>query len=287
MKPIKSLIILLLIVVSNYSCTSDSNSDSTDFVDLEAKVETNVSYGDHESQTYDIYLPAHRDIDTKTLILVHGGGWTSGDKADMNDFVELIQKDLPNLAILNMNYRLADDTSEAYPMQINDITAVVNQFNANINDYQISSDFGFIGTSAGAHLAMLWSYAFNENQQAKMVCSIVGPTNFTDPEYLENVDSEISLLLTHVYGLELSTAFLEKVSPYHQVTEDAPPTILFYGGKDDLVPTSQGAMLQSKLQDLGVMHEYTLYPEEGHGWTGIELLDTWSKLKTFIGAHLE
>ncbi|WP_299781469.1 alpha/beta hydrolase [uncultured Formosa sp.] len=287
MKPIKSLIILLLIAVTSYSCTSDSNSDANDFVDLEARVETDIPYGNHESQTYDIYLPADRDIDTKTLILVHGGGWTSGDKADMDDFVKLIQKDLPNLAILNMNYRLADTSSEVYPMQINDITAVVNQFNTNLSDYQISSDFGFIGTSAGAHLAMLWSYTFNDDQQAKMVCSIVGPTNFTDPEYLENVNSEALLLLTQVYGLDLNTDFLEKVSPYHQVTENAPPTILFYGGKDDLVPSTQGAQLQSKLQDLGVMHEYTLYPEAGHGWDGLELLDTWSKLKVFIGANLE
>ena len=287
MKPIKTIIILLIIVVTSFSCTSDSTTDGNDFVDLKATTLTDVLYGDHESQTYDLYLPAHRDLNTKTLILVHGGGWTSGDKADMDAFIALVQKDLPNTAVLNMNYRLADETSEAYPMQINDITSVVNHLNANLEDYQISDDFGFIGTSAGAHLAMLWSYAFDDDQQTKMVCSIVGPTNFTDPEYLENVDYQALLLLTQVYGLDLTTEFLETVSPYHQVTEDAPPTILFYGGKDPLVPTSQGAMLQSKLQDLGIMHEYTLYPEAGHGWTGLELLDTWSKLKAFIEAHLE
>ncbi|MBP1839820.1 alpha/beta hydrolase [Formosa algae] len=286
MKPIKSLIILLLIVVTNYSCTSDSNSDGNDFVDLEAYVALDVPYGDDESQTYDIYLPAHRDEDTKTLILVHGGGWTSGDKNDMNGFIQLIQADLTDVAILNMNYRLVDEATQAYPTQINDITAVVNQLNANLDTYQISSDFGFIGTSAGAHLAMLWSYAFNNSDQAKMVCSIVGPTNFTDPEYLENTSSDTLLLLTQLYGLDLTTEFLETVSPYHQVTEDAPPTILFYGGKDPLVPVTQGSALQTKLQELGVMHEYTLYPEEGHGWAGLELLDTWSKLKGFINENL-
>ncbi|MDW5289735.1 alpha/beta hydrolase [Formosa sp. PL04] len=287
MKPIKTIIILLIIAVTSYSCSSDSTSDANDFVDLEAAVKIDVPYGDHESQTYDIYLPAHRDIDTKTLILVHGGGWTSGDKNDMNDIVELIKTDLPNLAILNMNYRLVDETTEAYPMQINDITSVVSHLNANLDAYQISDDFGFIGTSAGAHLAMLWSYAFNDAQQAKMVCSIVGPTNFTDPAYLESVNSDMLKLLQELYGLELTTEFLEKVSPYHQVTQSAPPTILFYGGKDPLIPVSQGDMLQIKLQELGVMHEYTLYPDAGHGWIGLELLDTWFQLKSFIEAHLE
>ncbi|QDO95339.1 alpha/beta hydrolase [Formosa sediminum] len=287
MKPIKSLIILLLIAVTSYSCTSDSNSSENDFTDLEASVKFNVSYGDNEFQTYDLYLPENRDVDTKTLILVHGGGWTSGDKSDMDAFVELIQNDLPDVAILNMNYRLVDNATEAYPTQINDISSVVNHLNANLETYQISSDFGFIGTSAGAHLALLWSYAFNDLNQAKMVCSIVGPTNFTDPEYIEQIDSEELQALIELYGLDLTTTFLEQVSPYLQVTEDAPATILFYGGKDPLVPASQGSDLQDKLEALGVMHEYTLYPEEGHGWDGLELLDTWSKLKRFITENLD
>ncbi|CDF78839.1 putative carbohydrate esterase (CE10) [Formosa agariphila KMM 3901] len=287
MKPIKSIIILLLIAVSSYSCTSDTTSDTNEFTDLEALIKTDVSYGNHESQTYDIYLPEHRDIDTKTLILVHGGGWTSGDKNDMNGFVALIQKDLPNTAIVNMNYRLVDESTEAYPTQINDISAVINHLNANLDAYQISDDFGFIGTSAGAHLALLWSYAFNENELIKMVCSIVGPTNFTDPAYLENLNFNTASLLENLYGIDLTTEFLETVSPYHQVTAAAPPTVLFYGGKDPLVPTSQGDQLQHKLQELGIMHEYTLYPEAGHGWAGLELLDTWSKLKSFIEAHLD
>ncbi|MFB9052553.1 alpha/beta hydrolase fold domain-containing protein [Formosa undariae] len=287
MKPIKTIIILLFIAVTCFSCTSDSTSEGSDFLDLEATIKTDVEYGIEEFQTYDIYLPAHRDIDTKTLILVHGGGWTSVDKKDMNTFIELIQKDLPNLAILNMNYRLVDETSEAYPMQINDITAVVNHLNSNIDAYQISKDFGFVGVSAGAHLAMLWSYAFDDTQQTKMVGSIVGPTNFTDPAYLEDLNFNTLNQLEQLYGLDLTTEFLEKISPYHQITELAPPTILFYGGKDPLIPTSQGDQLQSKLQELGIMHEYTLYPEAGHGWEGLELLDTWSKLKVFIGANLE
>jgi len=287
MKPIKTIIILLLIAVSNFSCTSDTSSDGNEFIDLEAVVKTDVSYGSDESQTYDIYLPAHRDIDTKTLILVHGGGWTSGDKNDMNGFVALIQKDLPNTAIVNMNYRLVDESIQAYPTQINDISSVINHLNTNLEAYQISDDFGFVGTSAGAHLALLWSYAFNDTDQIKMVCSIVGPTNFTDPAYLENVNLDTYASLGELYGLDITTDFLEKVSPYHQVTATAPPTILFYGGKDPLVPESQGDQLQHKLQELGVMHEYTLYPEAGHGWAGLELLDTWSKLKSFIEAHLD
>ncbi|WP_435133168.1 alpha/beta hydrolase fold domain-containing protein [Formosa sp. A9] len=284
MKPIKILFLCVVIAVTTWSCSSDASNDVSEYIDLEAATQLDVAYGDHESQVYDIYLPAHRDETSKTLILIHGGGWTSGDKKDMNGFVELVKSDLPNMAIVNMNYRLANEAAEAFPMQINDVTGVVNHVKSKLNDYQISDDFGLIGTSAGAHLALLWSYGYDTDNDAKMVCSIVGPTNFTDPAYLEN---ENIALLQDIYGIEISTDLLEILSPYHQVTTEAPPTILFYGGKDPLIPVSQGSMLQSKLQELGVMHEYTLYPDAAHGWAGLELLDTWSKLKTFIKAHLE
>ena len=139
--------------------------------------------------------------------------------------------------------------------------------------------------SAGAHLSLLWSYAFDSNNQSDMVCSVVGPTNFTDPAYLDNTDPVLQELLSNL-GIDTSTPFLEEVSPYHRATTSSPPTILFYGGQDPLIPTSQGTDMRDKLADLNVTHEFTLYPNEGHGWVGINLLDTSLKLKAFIETHM-
>ena len=245
----------------------------------------NLAYGAHPRQILDVYLPAGRSADTKTLLLLHGGGWSSGDKSSMTPIVGLIQKDLPHLAIVNMNYRLADANTSPFPMQIEDITAAVDFLKENNVLYNISENMGFIGTSAGAQLALLWCYAFNTDNQAKMVCSIVGPTNFTDPAYLENTSEDMQQLLATL-GNNLSNEYLESVSPLHQVTTSAPPTILFYGGMDPLIPISQGLDLRDKLKQLEVEHEFTLYENAGHGWSGLELLDTWQKLRLFCEAHL-
>ncbi|MCH7523815.1 MAG: hypothetical protein IIC74_02095 [Bacteroidetes bacterium] len=64
-----------------------------------------------------------------------------------------------------------------------------------------------------------------------MVSSIVGPTNFTDPAYLNSTEFQN---LFSGFGINLTTDFLEEISPYHQVDTFAPPTILFYGGQDPL-----------------------------------------------------
>jgi acetyl esterase/lipase len=99
----------------------------------------------------------------------------------MNVIKDLIRLDLPNLAIANINYRLANQSEKPYPMQIEDITSIINFLKENKAKFTISENIGFIGTSAGAHLSLLWSYAFDDNKKVNMVCSIVGPTNFTDP----------------------------------------------------------------------------------------------------------
>nr|WP_321227877.1 alpha/beta hydrolase [uncultured Psychroserpens sp.] len=283
MKTFKITFLLLFISFGIVSCSSDDSQDSTP---LEFRQELNVSYGTDSDQVFDIYLPANRTLDTKVLILVHGGGWTSGDKADMNPLKDLSLQDLPNIAIVNINYRLADSDNQPYPMQIDDITTIVNLLKTNQNDYVISNDIGFLGTSAGAHLSMLWSYAFNTNDDVKMVASIVGPANFTDPAYLENEDPLLQEIID-TFGIDTSTAYLEEISPYHQATTTSPPTILFYGGQDPLIPTSQGVDMDVKLSELGVTHQFTLYPNAGHGWVGLELLDTWTKLKAFTQTHLE
>ena len=287
MKALKSTFLIFVIALSTFSCSNEKANEDTITVLDPSKYyqELNISYGENADQKFDLYLPANRTADTKVMILVHGGGWSAGDKSEMNPIKDLLRQDFPNLAIVNINYRLADENNKPYPMQIDDITTIINHLKDNKAKYTISNAIGFIGTSAGAHLSLLWSYAFDANSNVNMVCSIVGPTNFTDPAYLNNTDPDLQALLD-LYGENATTAFLEETSPYHQATVLSPPTILFYGGQDPLIPTTQGTDMRDKLQSLGVTHEFTLYPNAGHGWVGLELIDTWVKLKGFINNHL-
>lgn len=278
----------LIFIIAISSCSNETveNEFFGNIFDPSVYYEAlNIEYGADINQKFDLYLPANRTATTKIMILVHGGGWTSGDKSDMDPIKDLIRQDFPNLAIVNINYKLADTNNSPYPMQIEDMTSIINYLKDNKLKYTISEDIGFIGTSAGAHLSLLWSYAFDTNKKVDMVCSIVGPTNFTDPAYLNNTSPDLQELLD-LFGPQTSLAFLKEASPFHQVTEQAPPTILFYGGQDSLIPITQGTDLRDKLQALGVTHEFTLYENEGHGWVGLSLLDTWTKLKMFTQIHL-
>jgi acetyl esterase/lipase len=289
MKLLKLTLLNFLLILSVNSCSEENPNNGKDLDNnlnpAEYYEELNIEYGNDINQKFDLYLPSNRTNTTKTMILVHGGGWSSGDKIDMNGIKDLVRQDFPNVAVVNINYRLADANNRPYPMQIDDISAIINYLKNRKADYTISEKFGFIGISAGAHLSLLWCYAFDTNTNSNMVCSIVGPTNLTDPAYLENTDPALQQLL-NLYGDNLDLPYLEEASPYHRVTASATPTILFYGGQDPLIPTSQGIDLRDKLLDLNVVHEFTLYPDASHGFGLLELLDTWAKIKVFIQTHL-
>ncbi len=278
---------LLSLIFVLFSCSNDSDTttDTQNPANTVAATQMlNVSYGSDSAQVYDIYLPENRNENTKVIILIHGGGWTSGDKIEMNSFKTIAGEDLPEYAVVNMNYRLASQGVSPFPMQLNDITAVINHLKANQSNYIISEDYGFIGVSAGAHLAMLWSYDYDTQNNINMVASIVGPTNLADPAYNNNPALQIDTLMQY-FGVTPSVDFLETYSPLHQVKTTSAPTILFYGGMDPLIPNSQGIDMDAKLTQLNVVHEFTFYPNEAHGWVGTNLLDTWLKLKTFIQTH--
>lgn len=278
---------LILIVLCTYSCTK---SNENDIPKNTASAEiTNVLYGTTSSQKYDIYLPENRTIsNTKVIILIHGGSWISGDKNDLNPLVSDLKNQFPNYAIVNINYQLATIEKSPFPMQINDIQLVINHLKSKSSEYEITTRIGIIGISAGGHLGMLYAYDFDVLNTIEMVCSIVGPTNFLDENYTDNPEfSNIISTIQLITGVNYfdNPSYYSNFSPYYVASESAPPTILFYGGMDPLVPISQGIDLHNKLDELGVINEFTLYENEGHGWEGLPLTDTYSKLENFIAKH--
>lgn len=285
MKYLNPIFLSILFIFLLSSCKRDDviTNESDNLSAQESYQALDVSYGSDINQKMDIYLPSNRNLDTKIMILVHGGGWSSGDKSSMNSYKNLLLQNFSNLVVVNINYRLANETNSVYPMQLNDITSVINYLKERRDYYVISDEIGFIGVSAGGHLSLLWSYAFDSNSKTNMVCSIVGPTNFTDPAYLDDPNFDTYM---NRFSVNLTTSYLEEISPYHNVNSSSPPTILFYGGQDPLIPTSQGVALNDELETLGVIHQFTLYENEGHGWGGLNNLDTWAKMKIFIETHL-
>jgi acetyl esterase/lipase len=278
------LLFLLFTACSSDEITAPENLNTK----IPAEVMTDVKYGPDSAHTLDLYLPAERSINTtKILVFIHGGGWIAGDKSDMKDYIPLLQKSLPGYAIANLNYRLAQPPNRpAFPNQFLDLKLALEYLNTEAKNLGIKAEFAFIGASAGAHLALQFDSVYDLDDKVKLVCSIVGSTDFTDPFYTGNPDFDTALeQLVDESAYTGITDFARTISPAHLVTHRTSPTILFYGKKDPLVPTSNGIFLKEQLDASGVINSFTLY-EGGHGdWEDDENSNMQLQLKTFIEKH--
>lgn len=277
--------IMLMVLISG--CVMDNPE-----ITIEEEEFLNLSYGNNVYQQFDLFLPANRSqATTNVLVLVHGGGWIEGDKQDISGFYDYFKGFSDDFAIANINYRLGDLTDSPLPMQMEDIAAFIEFFKKNAESYQVNPSFSFFGISAGAHLSMLYSYSYDLNQDIKVVCNMVGPTDFLDDLYVQATDSVTIDLFNNVQvimGLPIdgNESYYESISPKYLVNNSTVPTISFYGGEDLLVPEEQGELLRDELNLNGISNEYFFYPDGGHGWGEPDIFDTLDKVLSFSKEHM-
>lgn len=243
----------------------------------------NARYGSGTRQLADIYLPANRSASsTKTIILLHGGSWIAGDKADLAPLLPQFRGNMPEAAFVNINYTLADgNAANTHPAQMKDISALLQFLRSKRSEWNISDSWTLLGVSAGGHLSLLYAFAYDSTQQVKAVASIVGPTNLTDPFYTANplFQQLFSTYLGKTYAE--NPALYQQLSPALQVKAGAPPTYMAYGGLDPLVPVSNPVLLEEKLKSLNIPYRYNYYPQESHEFSPAAVSSTLSSFAAF------
>lgn len=269
------------------SCTKE-DIDTTPS-NLPEKEIINVAYGNDPQQKFDIYLPQGRTKNiTKVFILIHGGGWTSGDKSDFNGGIPVLKSAyFPDYAIVNINYILGNTATGHYalPDQINDIQKVIDFITSNADEYNIKPEFVLCGHSAGAHLSMYYAYNSKNNPAVKAVISLAGPTDFEDPFYANNIIWQFLLGgLVKPDNIPSGMTMLKYASPVTWITNTSTPTIAFFGSTDSLVPVNeQKTRLDAKFAQVNRPYESYVWNGD-HNAYGLEpqLSDVITKSKAFL-----
>ena len=256
---------------------------------LPAQTKLNVAFGTDSLQKMDVYLPAGRNMNsTKVMIMIHGGAWSTGDKSELNVYIDTLKKRLPDYAIFNINHRLSNGTTIFFPTQENDVKAAIEFIAGKSGEYNVSQKIVLLGVSSGAHLALLQGYKHNSSGNVKAIVDFFGPTDLID---LYNNPASPFIppsTIAQIVGATPTTnlTLYQESSPINYVTAQSPPTIILHGGLDPLVSPSQSVSLDNKLQMFGVIHQYVFYPTELHGWSGPNLTDSFNKIEVFLAANV-
>jgi acetyl esterase/lipase len=120
------------------------------------EVQTNVPYYEG-GPTLDAYLPKNGQTNRPALVLVHGRGWNSGDKAEFAPFA-LQAANEQQWAVFDVDYGLSATDPAAWPDELHDVQAAIRFIATNAPGFGIDPrKVVALGESAGANLLALIS----------------------------------------------------------------------------------------------------------------------------------
>lgn len=252
MKTLKS--ILLFVIASFHIMSCGKNENEITYPMDEDVIEENVSYGTHERNKMDIFLPSGRSTsNTKILVLIHGGGWIGGDKSDFNsilnkDNIDDLKRQFPDIAVFSLNYRLATAAANQYPAAEQDIQAALDFISRNATNYQVNRNAIYIlGGSAGAHLAALYTVK-NPSARIKGTIGISGAYELK-ALYADGNTEAKQVLQTFLGGTpQNKEQNYFNASPYNFINGTSTKYLLLHGKDDQLVPISQAEKFETALK---------------------------------------
>lgn len=194
------------------------------------------------------------------IIFFHGGGWNSGTAEQFLPQSEYLASQ--GMIAISASYRLKNIHGTTPKEALEDAKSAIRFLRLNAKELHILPDkIAAGGGSAGGHLA---AAAFTS-------------TDINDPKDALKVSPKPNCLVLfnpvidngpEGYGYERIKAWFPDISPMHGITKKFPPTVLFLGTKDALIPVSTGEIFRDKIKEAGGQCTLFLYDGAGHGFFG-------------------
>ena len=243
----------------------------------------------------DLWRPAEENISGLAIIFLHGSGWTAGDKdfGTRPFFSHLIAQ---GHTVMDVAYRLYPEV--LLDEMVGDAKRAVAWMKENAEKYRIDpAKIVLAGGSAGGHVAMLAAYTpkeskFTPEELKKLDLSVCGMIAYYTPvdltagyipwmESNPNSDLPAPPIGTRLEGMEsykfagrmdlLLGGSPEEVpevykmaAPITHVNTETPPTLLFQGTTDVLVPVEPTELLYKKLVEVGIPALMIIFPITEH-----------------------
>jgi len=239
-----------------------------------ANVQSDIEYGKagDESLLLDACVPDGAGP-FPIAIIVHGGGWSGGDKArDMS----LLFKPLTdaNFTWFSINYRLAP--KYRFPACIEDVEQAIRWVKKHAPEYKGDPQrIALIGESAGGHLVCLAAARAKNDTRIAAVVGFAAPTDLeADAQRRGNVSPAFRNMFNSENLDDETREKLRDASPIKYLKADLPPFLLIHGTDDKSVLYSQSVIFQKRLKELGVPCEIITIEKGVHGMKNWEKLDT-------------
>jgi acetyl esterase/lipase len=261
--------------------------------------------------TMDVFTPK-KDAKGLGVIFVVSGGWFSDHRAISEKLVEpVLKRGYTVFAVVH-----GSQPKFTIPDILEDMHRAVRFIRYRAKDYAIDPDLiGIYGGSAGGHLSLMQGSAGKAgdpnskdpvdqlSSRVQAVACFFPPTDFLNygktgenalgrgvlagfkaPFDFHDYDAKQNLFMP-ITNEEKILEIGRQISPITHVSADDPPTLIFHGDADKLVPIQQAEIYIQKLKDSGVEGKLVVKPGAAHGWADLPK-DT-EQFATWFDEHLK
>lgn len=208
----------------------------------------------------DAYYKKGRKIQPAVL-LIHGGGWKSGDKSQMKIYAQELA--IKGYSCFTIEYRLSPEAQ--YPAAIFDVKNAIKYIKANAKKFNVNPDkVAILGCSSGGQMAALIgttnnnldyesASVINENSSVQAIIDLDGVLAFKHPESEEG--KAASLWLGGSY--EEKPEIWNQASALNQVSASTPPILFinsdmtrFHAGRTDMISKLNNYQIYSEVKNI-------------------------------------
>ncbi|NNE90503.1 MAG: alpha/beta hydrolase, partial [Verrucomicrobiales bacterium] len=213
-------------------------------------------------------------------VFFFGGGWNGGTPTQFEPHSRYLAK--RGIVAFVADYRVKSRQGTAPNACVADGKSAVRWVRENAEQLGIDPErIAAGGGSAGGHVAAATGICDGLDDPAEKDSKISSKPNallLFNPVYDNGPDG---------YGHERVKDWFPQISPAHNITKDDPPTIVFLGSKDPLIPVSTAEKFDADLKKVGVKSEAHVYDGQPHGFFNANrnpdaFFDTVKKMDAFL-----
>jgi len=208
----------------------------------------------------EVYHPKKVDSTKKhpAIVFFFGGGWNGGTIKQFEPHAKYFSQ--KGMVCFLVDYRVKNRQHTTPFESLKDTKSAMRFIREHANEFNIdSSKIVASGGSAGGHLAAATSLIddYNENTDNLSLSCKPDALVLFNP-VIDNGPGG--------YGYERIGNEYKNFSPLHNIKKGTPPTIIFLGTNDKLIPIETIKYYQKVMEKVGSRCELRLYEGEGHGF---------------------
>ena len=215
--------------------------------------------GDVELYLYLFFPAEHKSTDrTPAIVFFFGGGWNGGSPKQFAEHSQYLAS--RGMVAAVADYRVASRHKTTPFECVSDGKSAVRWLRESASRLGIDPNrIAAGGGSAGGHVAAATGNVpgLDEPKEDPAVSSKPNALALFNPVY-DNGPSG--------YGYSRVKDRYQEISPMHNIRKGAPPTIVFLGDKDKLVPVSTAKTYQKKMEAVGSRCDLHVYKNQPHGF---------------------